>query len=137
MKTIVVGYDDTEAAASALERSIELAEAFGAELIVTSVAPLLVPMGHGSGGIDPTETPADHAAQLERARALLADRSIKATFRPAIGEPADAIVEIAQESGADLIVVGTRQPNFVQRLLGQSVSQAVSRQASCDVLIVG
>ncbi len=136
METIVVGYDDTEAAVRALDRSIELAEAFGAKLIVTSVAPVLVPASHSVGAIDPTETPADHEAQLDRARGRLADRAVQAKFRPALGEPAEAIVAVAEESGADMIVVGTREPNYVQRLLGQSVSQAVSRHASCDVLIV-
>lgn len=135
MKTIVVGYDDTDAAARALDRSIELAQALGARLVVTSVAPVLVPTGHGVGAIDPTETPADHESQLERARARLGG-TVQAEFRPALGEPAEAIVAVAEESGADLIVVGTREPNFVQRLLGQSVSQAVSRRATCDVLIV-
>jgi nucleotide-binding universal stress UspA family protein len=55
---------------------------------------------------------------------------------PAIGEPAEAIVEVANEKDADLIVVGTRELGFVERLLGQSVSEAVSRRARCDVLIV-
>ena len=54
----------------------------------------------------------------------------------AVGEPAEAIVTLAEERGADLIVVGTRELGFMQRMLGQSVSGAVSRQASCDVLIV-
>jgi nucleotide-binding universal stress UspA family protein len=45
-------------------------------------------------------------------------------------------VDVAEEAGADLIVVGTREPNFVQRLLGQSVSGAVARHARCDVMIV-
>lgn len=136
MKTIVVGFDGTEAATRALDRAADLAVALQARLVVTSVAPVLVPVSHGSGAVDPTETPEDHAAQLEEARTRLASRSVEAELRTAIGDPSDAIVDVADEAGADLIVVGTREPNFVQRLLGQSVSGAVARHAHCDVLIV-
>jgi nucleotide-binding universal stress UspA family protein len=136
VKTIVVGFDGTEAAGRALERAADLAEAFQARLVVTSVAPVLVPASHGSGAIDPTDTPADHEAQLEDARTRLASRSVETEVRSALGDPAEAIVGVAEEAGADLIVVGTREPNFVQRLLGQSVSSAVARHARCDVLIV-
>jgi nucleotide-binding universal stress UspA family protein len=50
--------------------------------------------------------------------------------------PAETIVQLAEEREADLIVVGTREPNVLERLLGQSVSPSVSRRAHCDVLIV-
>ncbi len=53
-----------------------------------------------------------------------------------MGDPAETIVELAEERGADLIVVGTREPNILERLLGASVSAGVSRRAHCDVLIV-
>jgi nucleotide-binding universal stress UspA family protein len=136
MKTIVVGYDETEPARRALERAADLAEAFGAKLIITSVAPVLLSTGRSMGGLDPTDTPADHLAELRHAQELLAVRGVEAEFQGAVGEPAETIVSLADERGADLIVVGTREPNVLERLLGGSVSQSVSRHAHCDVLIV-
>jgi nucleotide-binding universal stress UspA family protein len=137
MKTIVVGYDDTEPSKRALERAADLAEKFGSKLIVTSVAPVMVPSGtHGTGGIDPTDTPTQHQADLEHAQTYLSGRNLSAELQPAIGDAAEGIVETAERNGADLIVVGTREPSILERLLGTSVSGAVSRHAHCDVLIV-
>ena len=136
LKTIVVGFDDTEPARRALERAADLAEAFGAKLVVTSVAPLLVGIGRSAGPLDPVDSPQEHREQLQDARKLLEARNIKAEYVPAAGEPADAIVELADDLDADLIVVGTRDPGILERLLGQSVSERVAHQAHRDVLIV-
>jgi nucleotide-binding universal stress UspA family protein len=135
METIVVGYDATDPSKRALARAADIAEKFGSRLVVTSVAPVVVPAGHGTAGIDPTDPPARHQAELEEANSYLASRKLTAELQPAIGEPADTIVEVAQKVGATLIVVGTREPSILERLLGTSVSQAVSRHAHCDVLI--
>jgi nucleotide-binding universal stress UspA family protein len=135
VKTIVVGYDDTEAAGRALDRAADFGEAFGAKLVVTSVAPVMVASGR-TGPIDPTDPPERHVEELETARARLSGRNVEVEVQPAVGEPAETIVMLADEHSADLIVVGTREPNVLERLLGQSVSQAVSRRAHCDVLIV-
>jgi nucleotide-binding universal stress UspA family protein len=137
MKNIVVGYDETDTAKAALDRAAELAKAFGAQLHVVSVAPILEPAsGRGAGGIDPTDPPEKHAAELAEARQHLEGQGVEAHYQAAVGEPAEAIVELAAESGADLIVVGTRELGRIQRLLGQSVSDSVAHKARCDVLIV-
>jgi nucleotide-binding universal stress UspA family protein len=136
IQTIVVGYDETEPARRALERAAQLAHAFGAKLVVTSVAPPLLGGPRSAGPIDPTDTPADHREQLAHAREALAGLGVQAEFVPAVGDPAHTIVELAEDRRADLIVVGTREPNVLERLLGQSVSSSVAHQTHSDVLIV-
>jgi|SRR5919204_5140648 nucleotide-binding universal stress UspA family protein len=136
MKTIVVGYDDSPAAKRALERAVELAQAFGSQVIVTSVAPVAVSPGRTEGAIDPTDPPSEHAAELKAAGEQLAAAGVQAELVPAVGHPAETITELAEQRGADLIVVGTRELGVLQRLLGQSVSEGVLHRADCDVLIV-
>jgi nucleotide-binding universal stress UspA family protein len=135
MKTIVVGYDETEPAQRALDRAADLAVAFGSQLIVTSVAPVLVGSREMSA-VDPTDPPEQHKEELEHARTTLEGRGITARYELTVGDPASAIVELADTAGADLIVVGTRQPSLISSILGVSVSGAVKRKAHCDVLIV-
>ena len=134
MQTIVVGFDDTEPAKRALERAAEIAQAFGSKLIVTSVAPVEYYVARSAGPLQSGEDVQEHRDQLEHAKTLLGGAD--AEFVPATGEPADTIVELAEQHGADLIVVGTREPGILERLFGQSVSEGVARQAHCDVLIV-
>lgn len=138
MKTIVVGYDESDAAVRALARAAELATAFDAKLIVTSVANVLVgaAAARGIGPIDPVDPPELHRAELAHARRFLADRGIDADFELALGDPAAEILELAERRQADLIVVGTREPGLLERLLDPSVSGSVQRHAHCDVLIV-
>ena len=136
MSTIVVVYDQTPGSQTALERAATLAKALGSKLVVTSVTPLMVSIGRSGGPIDPTDPPEKHAQELKAAREYLEAQGIDADYAPAVGEPADAIVQLADERSAEMIVVGTREHGLAARLVGQSVSDSVSHHAHCDVLIV-
>ena len=127
LKTIVVGYDDPTSAT--LERAAALAELTGAELIVTNAVP---PVKNEPAG-DATRTA---GRRLEQARRALAERPLPAEFVPSVGAPAEAILRLAEERGADLIVVGTRKKGFFERLVEGSVNHEVLRRAKCDVLVV-
>jgi nucleotide-binding universal stress UspA family protein len=162
MNRIVVGYDASECAERALGRAAELAESLGAGLVVVSVvrssrlaeavpaiepaeAPVpAIPGSMGTGASvhvplpeeprpDPRELALHH---LERARMSLARRRVQADYVAEIGDPAERLLALAREHGADLIVVGSREHGFVDRLLGRHVDAQVAAHAGCDVLLV-
>jgi nucleotide-binding universal stress UspA family protein len=138
MKTILVGYDQTEQSDRALERALELAKALDGKLLITSVAPTMADAGTGRsmGALDPSDTMADHAAEMANAAEKAKAVGISAELVRALGDPAEAIVKAAEVNGADMIVVGARERGWMHRMLDHSVSQDVARNARCDVLIV-
>ena len=152
MKAIVVGYDGTRAAEDALKRAAEFARVFGARVVVVDVAalaPVTAVSSPGAFGLAPYygHTADDFGQRLprdddswqrhqERVQELLAGAGIEVEFSGVAGDPADELVAAAEERGAGLIVVGTREAGFLERLLTGSVSESVARHARCDVLIV-
>ncbi|HTU86479.1 MAG TPA: universal stress protein [Solirubrobacteraceae bacterium] len=136
MKKIVIGYDESDAAKRALERAADLAKAFDSELLVVSVAPITTNIGRSAGPIDSTDPPSAHIEELKHAQTYLEGRGLQAEYAPAIGHPAETLAQAAEDRGADLVVLGTREPNVIARLFGQSVSESVAHRVHCDVLIV-
>jgi nucleotide-binding universal stress UspA family protein len=136
MKKILIGYDATPEAERALDRTAELAKAFGADVVVLSVARALAPAGRGVGPVDPVDMPEEHDAQAAQAAGKLAELGVAAERVTALGQPARTIVEVAGERGVDLVVVGSRDLNALERLFEGSVSGSVAHHAPCDVLIV-
>ena len=135
MKTILLAYEERPVSRDVVERTAELAKAFSAKVIVTSVAPVLVTKGQGPW--DPADPPARHREEVEEAVHKLAYLGVTNVETVVTGgEPAHAIVELADERQADLIVLGAHDGGLVSRLIGGSISDAVAHHAHTDVLIV-
>jgi nucleotide-binding universal stress UspA family protein len=98
--------------------------------------------GARSGGTENTETDLPSEEQLADAAAddarTVADESglPDAEAIGEIGDPADAIVRAAEESRADVIVLGTRDRGWFDRLIHPSVSKHVARHTDIPVLVV-
>lgn len=144
VESILVGYRAGADGKRALERAIQLATAFEAELLIATV---VATHEDAIAAISPVGVPVTDERFIERvleeARAALAEagqQAEEAGIRHELialeGVPAQALVEVADVKDVDLIVVGTREPGFLERLVRRSVSEAVSRHAHKDVLVV-
>ena len=135
MKKILICYDGSAEAEQALERAAEVAAAVPSRVTVVSVAEPLYPVAVLSDLVDPAESKA-HRRLLDDAARKLHDRGIEAAVLEPSGDTAEAIVDVAKQEGADLIVVGSRHRGVIRRLLPGSVSLDVVVDAPCDVLVV-
>jgi nucleotide-binding universal stress UspA family protein len=141
---IVVGTDGSETAHTALRDAIELAQRFGARLSIVSA---YEPVPEQRLRRQPLEVPedlqwivnprADVIALLEAAQQEARDAGVEEveTFARQ-GDAADAIIDVAEEQGAELIVVGNKGLTGAKRFLLGSVPNKVSHHAPCSVLIV-
>lgn len=132
-RSIVVGYDGSEAAQRALEHAADLA-GYGSTLTVVSVA--CPTSAHTYIQVPGLAAAEGGERLLSEARNILRRRQLMARYVAPTGEPAEELIEAAHSSDADLIVVGKRNHNALQRLLLGSVSTKVVHEAHCDVLVV-
>ena len=84
-------------------------------------------------GVGPRE---DVNALLENAAGAARDAGVEAETHAREGDPADAILDVAEEIGADLIVVGNKGMTGARRFLLGSVPNKISHHAPCGVYIV-
>jgi len=132
-KRILIGYDGTEPSRRALERAAEIA-GYASSVTLVNVAPPLYGKPHD--GIPDPRGLAEGKRLLEEARSELARRHVRAHVVEPVGHPAEALVEAAKDLRADLVILGTHDRGTVGRLLHGSVSEAVVRDAPCDVMVV-
>jgi nucleotide-binding universal stress UspA family protein len=130
---VLLAYDASEPSRRALDRVSTLMP--NASVAVVSVAAPVYRAPNVAKFADKDEEERLRSA-LTEATTLLAESGIDARSAAPVGDPAAEIVRIAEESGADLIVLGARGLNPVKRLVLGSVSTQVLHRAPCDVLVV-
>jgi nucleotide-binding universal stress UspA family protein len=142
-RSIVVGTDGSETARKAVREAVELAQSVGAGLdIVSAYEPVSNQRLRAEARqapedlqwtINPRE---DVEATLREAAEEVRDAGVTVQTFAREGDPADAILDVAEERGADLIVVGNKGMTGAKRFLLGSVPNKVSHHAPCSVLIV-
>jgi nucleotide-binding universal stress UspA family protein len=142
-KRIVVGTDGSETAGLAVKHATELAKKTGASLEVVSA---FEPVPQDRLRDEASQVPGDiaHAVgpredvnvYLEAAAGGARDAGVEAQTHAREGDPADAILDVAEETGADLIVVGNKGMTGARRFLLGSVPNKISHHAPCGVYIV-
>lgn len=141
--SIVVGTDGSETATKAVAQAIDLAGKLGAKLeLVTAYEPVSQQRIKAERreapedlqwAIGPRE---DADATLEAAAEPAREAGVPVELYARQGDPADAILDVAEEVEADLIVVGNKGMTGAKRFLLGSVPNKVSHHAPCSVLII-
>jgi nucleotide-binding universal stress UspA family protein len=139
ISTIAVGTDGSDTATKAVEVATELARKLGAKLVLISAF-------QGSGGAAAadrrdtsvelqwaTNTSAQVREILTRTEGDLREEAIDCSTLVDEGDPADVLVRLTTECGADLLVIGNK--GMHRRLLG-SVPNTVTHRVQCSVLVV-
>jgi nucleotide-binding universal stress UspA family protein len=132
--TVAVGTDGTPSADRAVKEAAEIARRFGTKLVLLSVFGESPRKGRSNVEVEWETNPAARVKSIQdRLQADLRREGIECEARADTGEPGKVLVQLAEECGADLLVIGNR--GMKRRVLG-SVPNTVSHTADCSVLIV-
>lgn len=140
---IVVGTDGSETAAEAVRQARDLAKLAGATLSIVSA---FSPIPERKVKDQQRDAPPDVQYEigpredvnliLDAAAADARKDGIEVQTHPVEGDPGEAILNVAEETGADLIVVGNKGMTGARRFLLGSVPNNISHHAPCSVMIV-
>ena len=143
IRRILAPTDFSERSHGALDAAAEMADHFGAEVLVTHIiSPVPTPIPAAAGQM-PIRLDVDQETVLEdtesRVDDLVKERvppDVKVRTEVRWGRPAETIVEMAEEHGADLIVISTRGATGLSRFVSGSVTEKVVRLSEVPVLTV-
>jgi nucleotide-binding universal stress UspA family protein len=139
---IIVGTDGSETAGEAVRQATELARATGAKLDVVSAydrvpaSRLREESGEIPGDVAYAVGPKEDVnVILEAAAGPAQQAGVEVNTHALEGDPADAILDVAEEIEANLIVVGNKGMTGARRFLLGSVPNKISHHAPCSVYI--
>ena len=142
-RSIVVGTDGSDTARKAVDEAIDLAKSVGASVYLVSA---YEPVPQSRLREEARQMPEDLQwmvnrreevdATLSDAADIVREAGVDVESFAREGDPADAILDVAEERDADLIVVGNKGMTGARRFLLGSVPNKVSHHAPCSVLIV-
>ena len=141
--SIVVGTDGSDTANKAVAQAVELAKQVGAKLQLVSA---YEPVSDARLREEAQQVPADLQwmvnpredvdATLKEAAEAAEEAGVDVEVFARQGDPADAILDVAEETDAGLIIVGNKGMTGAKRFLLGSVPNKVSHHAPCSVLII-
>jgi nucleotide-binding universal stress UspA family protein len=141
--SMVVGTDGSDTAGEAVRQAAELARAIGAKVHLVSA---YEPVPEGRLREERQQVPDDLQwmvnprqdvnETLETAADALRQDGVEVETHAREGDPADAILDVAEEQVADLIVVGNKGMTGAKRFLLGSVPNKISHHAPCSVMII-
>jgi nucleotide-binding universal stress UspA family protein len=138
LSTVAVGTDGSATATKALEAAVEIARRFDAKLYVLSALQGADDRPRGvNTGSEELQWEFDNDARvremLSRVEQELKERKVDCATLVDEGDPAEVLVRLAEECGADVLVIGNR--GMQRRVLG-SVPNTVTHKATCSVYVV-
>lgn len=129
-KTVLFPIDRSREAQEAAHVVVEIVQKYGSRLILLSVVEAAEDAGEGM------ESPDVVAQLLENAQALFQQKGIQTEAMEREGKPAFVICDVADEVGANLIVMGCRGLGLTEEGVTESVTNRVINLSPCPVLVV-
>jgi nucleotide-binding universal stress UspA family protein len=133
ISTVAVGTDGSETASDAVQQAAEFARRFDAKLVLLSAFKTNPPppdAGEAQWSYSPA---AQLRGLLSRTEGEMKEQGLECTTLVDEGDPADVLVRLADECGADVLVIGNK--GMQRRVLG-SVPNSITHKAGCSVLVV-
>jgi nucleotide-binding universal stress UspA family protein len=141
--SIVVGTDGSDTATQAVREAVDMCKSVGATLELVSA---YAPVSESRLRAERRDAPEDvqwaiHPKQevemsLSDAADIAREAGVEVNTHAVQGDPADAIIEVAEQQNSDVVIVGNKGMTGAKRFLLGSVPDKISHHAPCSVLIV-